>query len=128
MSEEIKLGWYRSRIPSREQGEVVYAAMKEVVIRNQTGDLFIWSANSIRDNYKYIGPELPPQGEWVDPGDVTIERLKAGIKARFWDDGGPPAEEGVLVGFDASSGYPYLSCINGVTSSQFSQCQVWSPK
>jgi len=79
MSEEIKLGWYRRQLGGQPiQIEVVFTAPGQAVLKSSTGSLFVWDAETIRQNYDYIGTEL---GEWVSPDDVKFSELP--IRARF---------------------------------------------
>ena len=125
MSKEIKLGWYISRkIVGSEHGEVVYATMHEVVIRSQTGNLFVWSANSIRNNYQYIGPELPPQGEWVDIDLEKVALADLPIKARFRHDRSIEwSDPDQLCGFYSDDDWNFV-CPDGM---HWRYCQVWRP-
>jgi len=116
MSDEIKLGWYQSRINPEQYLEVVYSCGEKRVIKI-ANQLSIWDERLLRDCYDYIGTEL---GEWVSPDEVKLSELP--IKARFRDRDSDSWNESELHGYNALE----RSCfIGGV---RWRQCQVWREK
>jgi hypothetical protein len=122
MSEEIKLGWYRRQLGGQPiQIEVVFTAPGQAVLKSSTGSLFVWDAETIRQNYDYIGTEL---GEWVSPDDVKFSELP--IRARFRNYDLADWYESQLAGIEIrKSGTLSYACVN---CDWFSQCQVWRAK
>jgi len=129
MSEEIKLGWYRRQLGGQPiQIEVVFTAPGQAVLKSSTGSLFVWDAETIRQNYDYIGTEL---GEWVSPDEVTIGEMQKGIKARVRASDQSEWQEGLLTDVSARpTGMRYLAeghLAEGLYT-LLPQCQVWRAK
>jgi len=107
MSEEIKLGWYQQNDEGGSRFRVVF-------IRDDGFCLPIL----------YLGPELPPQGEWVDIDLAKTTLADLPLKARFRDYENQEWDEpNQLCAFESGDDYNFR-CQDGTC---WKYCQVWRP-
>ena len=125
MSKEIKpFGFYRLEANGPVLRVVYYNGSRRYPY------LGFWE-NGASDWYalndaEYLGPELPPQGEWVDIDLTKVTLADLPIKARFRDDevNRWTDRDKQLTGFNSSNEEPPFHCN---VNMEWNYCQVWRP-
>jgi len=121
----IKLGWYRSRdnklyrvVHVRDDGHQF-----PIVGYSKNGPSFSHKTDVV-SYWEYVGPELQPQGEWVDIDLSKVVLADLPIKARFrdcesheWD------EPNQLCAFEAGVDHKFR-CQH---CTGWKYCQIWRP-
>jgi hypothetical protein len=79
---------------------------------------------SLKEGAEYIGPELPPQGEWVDIDLEKVTLADLPIKARFrYDRSIEGSDACQLRSFKSADDWSFI-CQDGIS---WRYCQIWRP-